>query len=299
MNRNSIGAVLGAALVLAIITGYVWLRSFARRFLRAKGRRGERRAETLGLPTTPFEVERPDGRIRGALLHGASGAAPTVIVTHGWQSHASDMLAYAEPLLHAGYHVALFDTLGHGESDATEFVSARHFTEDLLAVWRWASARSETQPGIALAGHSLGGTAALLAAAEGAREGLVPRAIVTIGSPSDPVKGTEEWLAAKGYPAALMMKAVYRFWRPIIVWEPERLKPVERAAEIRVPVLVLHGTHDRQIGTHHARRLAEAIPGARLELLEGADHWTMPKHPGFAPAIVEFLNSAFAGVARR
>lgn len=293
MTGFSFGVLVGGALLLAFITGYVWLRGFARRFLRAKGRRGERRAESLGLPTTPFEVDRPGGKIRGALIHGAAGPAPTVLITHGWQSHASDMLAYAEPLLHAGYHVALFDTLGHGESDATEFVSARHFTEDLLAVWRWATARPETRPGIVLAGHSLGGTAAILAAAEGAAEGLLPRGIVTMGSPADPVRGTEEWLASKGYPAAAMMKAVYRFWKPIIIWEPDRLKPVKRAAEVRAPLLVIHGTNDRQIGTHHARALADAIPGARLELLEGADHWTLPKSDSFRRAILGFLDEVF------
>jgi len=290
--------MVGASLLLALITGALWVRGFARSFLRAKGRRGDRRADSLGLPATPVDVERPGGRVRGALIHGATGPAPTVIVTHGWQSHASDMLAYAEPLLHAGYHVIVFDTLGHGESDPTEFVSARHFTEDLLAVWRWAVARDETRPGIALAGHSLGGTAALLAAAEGSREGLLPRAIVTIGAPSDPILGTEEWLRAKGYPASLMMKAVYRFWRPIIVWERSRLQPVRRAADVRAPLLVVHGTGDRQIGAHHARALADAFPGARLELLEGADHWTVPRHPRFASTVVEFLDGVF-GRARR
>lgn len=295
MTGFSSGEVVGAALLLAVVTGYLWLRGFARRFLRAKGRRGDRRADSLGLPTTPFEVERPDGKIRGALIHGAAGPAPTVIITHGWQSHASDMVAYAEPLLHAGYHVALFDTLGHGESDATEFVSARHFTEDLLAVWRWATTRPETRPGIVLAGHSLGGTAAILAAAEGAAEGLLPRAIVTMGSPADPVLGTQEWLASKGYPAALMMKAVYRFWKPIIVWDRDRLKPVKRASEVRAPLLVIHGVKDRQIGVHHARALAESIPGARLVLLEDADHWSLPKSEGYRRAIIDFLKEIFAG----
>ena len=293
MTGISLASAVGAALLLALVTGVLLVRGFARRFLRAKGRRGERRADALGLPATPVDVERPGGRLRGALIHGAEGPAPTVIITHGWQSHASDMLAYAEPLLHAGYHVIVFDTLGHGESDATEFVSARHFTEDLLAVWRWAVARDETRPGIALAGHSLGGTAALLATAEGSREGLLPRAIVTIGAPSDPIQGTEEWLRAKGYPAALMMKVVYRFWRPILVWERARLQPAKRVAEIRAPLLVIHGTSDRKIGVHHARALADAFPGARLELLEGADHWTVPRHPEFARTIVAFLDEVF------
>ena len=216
-----------------------------------------------------------------------------MIFAHGWQSHASDMLAYARPLVDAGYHVAVFDTLGHGESDPAEFASVRHFVEDMLGVWRWANARAECTAGIVLAGHSLGGTAAILAAAEGASEGLIPRAIVTVGSPSDPVQGTEEWLAAKGYPAAAMMKAVYRFWRPIIIWEPSRLKPLLRMGEVHAPLLVVHGRDDRQIGLDHATRLADASPGAGLELIDGANHWTVPASPRYAEVVVAFLDGVF------
>lgn len=295
MNGTTIGTAVGCALLLAVITGYLWVRRFARDFLRARGRRGDKRAETLGFPTTPINVPRPDGMLRGALIHASAGAAPTVIFAHGWQSHASDMLAYARPLVTAGYHVAVFDTLGHGESDPAAFASVRHFVEDMLAVWRWANTRAECAPGIALAGHSLGGTAAILAAAEGARDGLVPRAIVTVGSPSDPIQGTQEWLAAKGYPAAAMMKAVYRFWKPIIIWEPSRLKPLLRMNEVHAPLLVIHGRDDRQIGLHHAELLAKASPGARLELLDGVNHWTVPTSPRYAEVIVDFLDGVFGG----
>jgi len=298
MNGTTIGTAVGCALLLALITGYLWVRSFARNFLRAKGRRGDKKPDALGFPTTPFNVARPEGMLRGALIHASAGAAPTVIFAHGWQSHAADMLAYARPLVAAGYHVAVFDTLGHGESDPAAFASVRHFVEDMLAVWRWTNARSECAPGIALAGHSLGGTAAILAAAEGAAEGLVPRAIVTVGSPSDPIMGTQEWLAAKGYPAAVMMKAVYRFWKPIIIWEPARLKPLLRMGEVHAPLLVLHGTEDKQIGMHHAKRLADASPGATLELIEGANHWTVPRSERFAGVVVGFLDEAFGRDSR-
>lgn len=298
MRGAGIGTAVGCALLLAVITGYLWVRGFARKFLRAKGRRGRHKPDALGFPTTPINVPRPEGMLRGALVHASAGPAPTIIFAHGWQSHASDMLAYARPLIAAGYHVAVFDTLGHGESDPAAFASVRHFVEDLLAVWRWTNTRPECAPGIALAGHSLGGTAAILAAAEGGAEGLIPRAIVTVGSPSDPIRGTEEWLAAKGYPAAVMMKAVYRFWRPIIIWEPARLKPLLRMHEVHAPLLVIHGTNDRQIGVHHAKLLAEASAGARLEMLDGADHWTIPASPRFAGVIVGFLDEAFGRVSR-
>jgi pimeloyl-ACP methyl ester carboxylesterase len=72
----------------------------------------------------------------------------------------------------------------------------------------------------------------------------------------------------------------------------------ERLAElsdIRVPTLVLHGAVDRLVPPMYARILANAIPSARLELLEGAGHeiFTDSENES-ASAVIEFC----ADVAR-
>jgi pimeloyl-ACP methyl ester carboxylesterase len=46
----------------------------------------------------------------------------------------------------------------------------------------------------------------------------------------------------------------------------------DRLGEVRRPILVLHGTEDRVVPAENGRRLARAIPGARLVLLDGAGH---------------------------
>ena len=67
--------------------------------------------------------------------------------------------------------------------------------------------------------------------------------------------------------------------------------PGEAAKGIRTQALVLAGIHDSLIPPYHSERLAQAIPGATLKLLNGA-------HAGFAEfpdeynrAIIEFLDS--------
>jgi pimeloyl-ACP methyl ester carboxylesterase len=56
-------------------------------------------------------------------------------------------------------------------------------------------------------------------------------------------------------------------------WEAvDRWDAWDRLHRIAVPTLVLHGTDDRLVSVDNARRLAEAIPGAELRLLEGAGH---------------------------
>jgi pimeloyl-ACP methyl ester carboxylesterase len=49
-----------------------------------------------------------------------------------------------------------------------------------------------------------------------------------------------------------------------------------RLAEIATPTLVLHGTADKLVQPGNAELLAKAIPGAKLEWIEGAGHvfWT-------------------------
>ena len=41
---------------------------------------------------------------------------------------------------------------------------------------------------------------------------------------------------------------------------------------IASPTLVIHGSEDRYVPPANARALAEAVPGARLRIVEGAGH---------------------------
>ncbi len=59
-----------------------------------------------------------------------------------------------------------------------------------------------------------------------------------------------------------------------------------------VPTLIVWGDHDRIIPVAHAYRAAEAIPGGRLEILEGAGHF-LPWQDAdrFLPVLEDFLKS--------
>ena len=55
---------------------------------------------------------------------------------------------------------------------------------------------------------------------------------------------------------------------------------LERLRDLAVPTLVLHGERDPAVPVANARILADAIPGARLEVLTGAGHvvfWQQPE----------------------
>ena len=57
-----------------------------------------------------------------------------------------------------------------------------------------------------------------------------------------------------------------------------------------MPTLVVHGTADNVVDAGNAPLIADAIPGARLELLEGVGHllpWERPDE--FVALVEEFL----------
>lgn len=54
----------------------------------------------------------------------------------------------------------------------------------------------------------------------------------------------------------------------------------ERLGDIRAPTLVIHGSADQILPVTNGRAIAERVPGARLEILDGVGHlfwWERPE----------------------
>ena len=68
----------------------------------------------------------------------------------------------------------------------------------------------------------------------------------------------------------------------------------DRYGELDIPVLVAWGREDGWLDPHHAERLAEHIPRARLRWLDGAGHLVQED----APARLTGLLTDFLGAAR-
>lgn len=70
-----------------------------------------------------------------------------------------------------------------------------------------------------------------------------------------------------------------------------------RLGDIAVPTLVVHGTEDQMLPASNGEAIARAIPGARLELLEGVGHMFWVEQPERSAELVRehALASAPAG----
>ena len=213
----------------------------------------------------------------------ASGAAPPVFACLHGLTDTLEVWDALLPSLEARGRVVRFDQRGHGASDAPPGPWTREaLAADLVRVLDAFGVERAI-----LLGHSMGGVVALEAglrhpervaglvllattgrvsgkvaawygriAEAGEREGLdgIRRAIH--GEGGRPLRGDARGLAS----ATRMLASLHE----------DPLEP--RLAALRRPALVAVGGSD-PMGVAPSRRLAEALPDARLEVVPGCGHW--------------------------
>lgn len=257
--------------------------------MRPPRRQSERFVADLGYPITPIEVTSDGVTIRGDLLEpqAADMAAPVVVLVHGWTGDSSTMLHLAEPLLADSLPVVVFDVRSHGRSDAAPAVTVRHFRDDLMAVLQWIREQRPGRP-IAVVGHSLGGSAAILARARGAPiEGLA-----LVASPADLFAATAGFFSDHGLPGGLLVKLFHPSWRLRARESFSYLDPEARARDIAgtIPITIVQGDQDTRVPPADAARLSAAT-GVPVFTVEGGGHRDVLVSPDVHREILRFVRS--------
>lgn len=212
---------------------------------------------------------------RGARLVGLWHAAPspaTVILCHGMEAskEGTKSVRLAEAIAAAGVNALRFDFSYVGESEgAFADLTVTGEVDDLAGAWTFARARAGGPT--ALIGSSLGGTVALLFAAERADVA----AVATIAAVAHP-----------GRRARALPDAERRRWRrdgsydfngmrlgTAFLDDIERLDVLARVGRVTCPVLLTHGTADEVVPVDDAAQLAARLCGpSTIRRYEGADH---------------------------
>ena len=107
----------------------------------------------------------------------------------------------------------------------------------------------------------------------------------------DPAAGKRDYKAmpeADVKAVARNIEATARYaWSPYM--HDPKLKG--RLHRIRIPTLLLWGTHDRVLSEPYGRAYCDAIPGARFEPIERAGHFPHVEQPdAFADKVLAFIN---------
>jgi len=165
--------------------------------------------------------------------------------------------------------------------------------DDLTDGVHWAIAEQHVDPRrICVAGASFGGYAALMGAV---KTPDLYRCAVSFAGVSDLVVRSRHAADLAG-DTPVMDKMMGNYWR-----DRNQLKatsPAQHAQDIRIPVLLVHGTADAQVPYEQSQLMAEALKaaGKRFEFVtqEGGDHQlTLAEHRlQFLEKMVQFIDAA-------
>jgi alpha-beta hydrolase superfamily lysophospholipase len=298
----------------------------------------------LAFTETPVEAEVENGPLRGTLLapDGAAKAAIVIIPGSGPTDRdgnsplgvrASYLKMLAEALAGHGIASIRIDKRGIFQSRSTfpdpNAVTFDDYAADALA-WVAVAKEKAGVDCVWLAGHSEGGLVALVAAQQA---GTAPCGLVLLATPgrkmgvvlagqlrANPANAAflDDALAAitslergERVDAAGLDPSLQGLFSPAIqdfLIDAFSRDPAALVAEVALPVLIVQGEADLQVGAADAGALARAQPEAEHRLLPGMNHVlkavpegdmaanlaaygdpSLPLAPGLADAIAEFI----------
>ncbi len=193
-------------------------------------------------------------RLHGLWLAGPAPNAPVMLYLHGSRRNVESSVFRIRHMRELGFAVLAIDYRGFGRS-SDELPSEASVNEDARAGWAWLEANYPGRDRY-IFGHSLGGAIAVRLATEvDDAKGLI-------------VEGTFTSIPA-------VFETMKWGWLPIATLITQRFDSADRIAQVKVPVLVVHGAADSLIPPALGRALYEkAAAPKRFVLVEGGTHYS-------------------------
>jgi alpha-beta hydrolase superfamily lysophospholipase len=217
-----------------------------------------------GLPDGVQELDVPvthDGRtqrVHAWWWRAESPDAPALLYLHGSRWNLTGQLYRIEQLHDFGFAVLAIDYRGFGRSDGG-MPSEDTVYEDAQAAFA-ELARLQPDPAKRyIYGHSLGGAIAIDLAARLSQRAQVPAHGLIVESTFTSL--------------ADIARALSYEWLPVQWIMSQKFDSIDKIGQVRMPVLVVHGAHDRYVPPRFSRMLFDAARGPkRLLMVEGGSH---------------------------
>ena len=208
------------------------------------------------------------------------GTGPVVLFIHGWSGRGSQVAAFAEPLIAAGYRVMSVDAPGHGETpgDRTNILECAAV---VLAFNRHYG------PVYAAITHSFGG----MVLAYALNNGMSVERVVCISAPAHVDYLLDSFAQTLSIPDAVVADMHRRMEArfPHGYWET--ISTVVNVRELDVPALVIHDEGDHSVPWEQGKIIANAWPGARFLKTSGLGHGRILRDKTVVKATVDFINA--------
>ncbi len=205
--------------------------------------------------------------IRGWFVAGQANQG-VMLLLHGVRADRRAMLSRASLLHSWGYNVLLIDLQAHGESTGQAITFGALEAKDVQAALKYIEQNLPRQP-VGIIGMSLGGAATVLAEPKGLSAVVLESVYPTI---EDAV--SDRLRRYLGYPGTWLAPLLLGQLEPRLGIKTSELRPIDHIQNLDAPLLLLHGTKDRNTTLDEAKRLFAAssepksnwyVPGAGHE----------------------------------
>jgi predicted alpha/beta-fold hydrolase len=245
----------------------------------------------------PVRLRTADDIVLSADYYIDVSDGPVYLLGHGFtgSSKVPQVVAIAEQLRSLGGSVLALNFRGHGASEGMSTIGVDEIA-DVEAGVSWLRARRPGVP-IVTIGFSMGASIMIRYAGLGGN----PDAVVAVSSPgrwyergTDPMRRLH-----LGVETRLGRLVLHRVFRTRVGggWDVLPTSPVEVAASISAPLLVVHGDADPYFGIEHGRMLAAAAPKSELWIEAGLGHAENAMTPELLERISDWVRRTVAASA--
>ncbi|MEX0876329.1 MAG: alpha/beta fold hydrolase [Phycisphaerales bacterium] len=240
-------------------------------------------------------LDAPGGEIDLWDIRGSDPAGPVVIMTHGWGSSRQGALKRIAPVIPHASRVLVWDLPGHGDSGGHTRLGA----DEHHRCVRVAEGFCDPATPIVLFGWSMGAGVSL-AAAESLQDRFRLIGVVCEAPYLHPHVPAKNVIRLKGIPHRLNLRPAMAMLGTIFGVGP-RWRGFDRAsiaARVRVPILILHGTHDPVCPDADAHAIVDSAPDARFVSIEGGGHNNLWLDEGYREQAHDAVDAFMAAIAR-
>jgi esterase/lipase len=208
----------------------------------------------------------------------ANPAKPVVLLVHGWSGRGTQLGAFVQPLINAGYRVLSFDAPAHGKSSGKQ-TNLYEVADVILALQQHYGVIN------AVITHSFGGPCIAIAI----QRGFTTRRIVSISPPATTIGLVEKFNSTLRLPKKagkhMMHQIENTFGKNI--WQD--ISMVNTVKGITTEGLLIHDSNDTDIPWQEGKAVSEAWHNARFIKTSGLGHRRILRDDFVIESAVEFI----------
>ncbi|MCH7492900.1 prolyl oligopeptidase family serine peptidase [Patescibacteria group bacterium] len=210
-----------------------------------------------------------DITLSGWWVPATNDSDKTIVMMHGYPAAKSDILPLGV-FLHSDFNILFFDFRYMGESQGKYTTAGALEVNDLLGALQFLqNKKAEQSQKIGLWGFSLGGAVGLMSL----DKTNAVQAVVADSSYATLHDMIEHLYSRYGILKTPFVIGTKVWTRLILGIKISDIAPEESVKKTNTPIMLIHGTADKEIAVQNSQRIYENIKGSReLWLVEGAEH---------------------------